>query len=273
MISWDSFDLQHQLFQFASMTALPLEDEKERQRTQHSANSSDTNVIPVTEPESGCQMIDIPEKAASGGIDPDDDGYPQGLRLFCIVVALGMSIFLVALDMVRFTICHRGACLLIIEKTIVATAIPKITDQFHSLDDVSWYGSAFLMTTGGFQSTWGKAYKYFPVKISFLVSVFLFELGSLVCGVAPNSVALIVGRAIAGIGAAGIGGGVFIIIAFIASPKRRPVFTGIVGMSYGIASVVGPLVGGAFADQVTWRWCKNFYYPALQRLLPAADCY
>lgn len=113
----------------------------------------------------------------------------------------------------------------------MATAIPKITDQFHSLNDASWYGSAFFMTTGGFQSTWGKVYKFFPLKISFLLAVFIFELGSLICGVAPNSVALIVGRAIAGIGAAGIGSGAFIIIAFIASPKRRPLFTGIIGMS------------------------------------------
>lgn len=140
-------------------------------------------------------------------------------------------------------------------QTIIATAVPKITDDFHSLEDIAWYGSAFFVTSGGFQSSWGKAFKYFSLKVTYLTAIFVFELGSLICGVAPTSTALVVGRAIAGIGAAGVSSGTYILIAFAARPERRPVLVGIFGLCFGTASVVGPLVGGAFTDYVSWRWC------------------
>ncbi|KAJ7499726.1 DHA14-like major facilitator [Mycena latifolia] len=170
--------------------------------------------------------------------------YPEGLKLGLISLALCLSVFLVALD-----------------NTILATAIPKITDQFQSLDDVAWYGSAYLLTTAAFQLLFGRLYSFLSLKWVYITAISIFELGSLICGVAPNSNALIVGRAIAGLGSSGIFSGALIIVAHSVPLVKRPMFTGLIGAMYGIASVAGPLMGGAFTDKVSWRWCFYINLP------------
>ncbi|CAK5276202.1 unnamed protein product [Mycena citricolor] len=176
--------------------------------------------------------------------DREDVEYPRGMKLALIVLALCLSVFLVALD-----------------NTIIATAIPKITDQFNSLADVGWYGSAYLLTTSAFQLLFGRFYSILSLKWVYVAAIVIFELGSLICGVAQNSTTLIVGRAIAGLGSSGIFSGALIIIANSAPLERRPMFSGIIGSMYGMASVAGPLLGGAFTDKVTWRWCFYINLP------------
>lgn len=114
---------------------------------------------------------------------------------------------------------------------------------------------AYLLTTASFQLLFGKFYTFFSIKWVYLVAIAIFELGSLICGVAPTSTALIVGRAVAGVGSAGIFSGALIIVAYSVPLAKRPMYTGFIGAMYGIASVAGPLLGGVFTDKATWRWC------------------
>ncbi|KAL9635997.1 MAG: hypothetical protein Q9164_003115 [Protoblastenia rupestris] len=150
---------------------------------------------------------------------------PMGPRLFLIVGSLMLAVFCMALD-----------------NTIIAVAIPQITDDFRNLNDVGWYASSYLLTGCSFQLLFGKFYALYSVKWVLLIALFIFEVGSLICGVAPSSTVLIVGRAVAGLGSAGIFTGAFVTIAHTVELEKRPAFIGMIGGVYGVASVAGPLV-------------------------------
>lgn len=156
--------------------------------------------------------------------------YPTSFRLICIVFSLALAVFLYGLD-----------------QTIIATAIPKITDNFNSLGDVGWYVAAYLFTSSAFQLLFGKMFTIFSIKIVYLCAVAIFELGSLICATAPNSGAFIAGRAIAGVGAAGLYSGAVIILARSAPLETRPRYIGMLGAAMGVAAIAGPFVGGVFS--------------------------
>lgn len=163
-------------------------------KTDHDAEKTD---IDAENTDYEAEKTDVERDSSSGNavaVLPEDtlspDDYPKGLQFFFILIALILSIFMVALDLVCVLAflyslsSDTGVQVLIylILQTIVATAIPKITDQFHSVSEIGWYGSSFFLTVASFTSPWGKLFKYFTLKWTYLLAVFIFELGSLICG-------------------------------------------------------------------------------------------
>lgn len=192
-----------------------------------------------------------PTPPSNNGPDPAEAHYnPRSPAFWLVIASAYMSFFLVALD-----------------RTIIATAIPSITNKFNSIEDIGWYGSSYMLTCAIFNPLFGKMYQLYDTKWTFLVSTVIFELGSALCGAAPSSAArksyleqqvdehiansffsVIVGRAISGIGAAGIGCGAVMISILIIPLRKRPIYTSFFGVAFGISSVVGPLIGGSFTD-------------------------
>ncbi|KAI0441960.1 major facilitator superfamily domain-containing protein [Xylaria telfairii] len=171
---------------------------------------------------------------------PDQPPLPQGARLVLIVFFACLVLLLQALD-----------------TTIVSTAIPAISNEFHRTQDVGWYGSAYFLGMCTFQIFWGRLFTFYDLKKVYIAAIVIFEIGSAICGAAPNSPAFIVGRAVAGVGAGGIFSGSFLTVALSVPLVRRPIYSSYLAAVYGIASVLGPLIGGAFTSRVTWRW--SFY--------------
>ncbi|OTB09651.1 hypothetical protein M426DRAFT_50588 [Hypoxylon sp. CI-4A] len=183
--------------------------------------------------------------AAAATVTNGDEGeYPSMWKLVPLSIALCMAMLIVSLD-----------------STILATAIPRITNDFNSLDDVAWYGSSYLFAACALQLVFGKFYAMYPVKWVFLAGIIIFEVGSLVAAVAPSSGVLIGGRTLTGVGASSIFAGAIIILATAVPLRQRPLYTGVLSSMHAVASVAGPLLGGAFTDHVTWRWCFYINLP------------
>ncbi|KAJ6087930.1 hypothetical protein N7467_006844 [Penicillium canescens] len=202
---------------------------------------------PKEEPKENVPKEDSDKEVATeakGETETPDEEYPSAWKLTLITIGLCFCVFCVSLD-----------------NTIIATAIPKITDEFNSLEDVGWYGSSYLLTTCAVTLTFGKLYTFYSIKWIYLTALVIFEIGSLVCATTPTSVGLICGRAVSGLGAAGLFSGSILIISKTVPLVKRPMYTSLIGSMAGIANVAGPLMGGAFTDHLTWRWCFYINLP------------
>ena len=142
-------------------------------------------------------ISDAAKAVQDGPTNPheDDSQYPGLKKTIPIMLSLYLAVFLVTLD-----------------RLIISTAIPKITDEFHDVGEVGWFASSYLLTQAAFQLLMGRLSTFYSPKWVFLASILIFEIGSTICGAAPNSTAFIIGRAVAGLGSAGIFSGAIVII-------------------------------------------------------------
>ncbi|KAF8935242.1 hypothetical protein BGZ47_010004 [Haplosporangium gracile] len=155
-----------------------------------------------------------------------------------LFIGLAMATFLASLD-----------------GTIIATALPRIASDFKAQNQMSWVATAYLLTYNAFQPLYGKFSDIFGRKIMILFACLTFMVGSAGAGGAKTMTMLIVFRAIQGLGGSGLLSIVLIIISDIFVLEERAKYQSVIWSVFGISSVVGPLLGGVFVEQVTWRWC------------------
>ena len=193
---------------------------------------STQSALPIQPP--GVQCADTEAEHEEKRLDDPKpevkDRQIRGIRWLAICVALYASCILYGLD-----------------TTIVADVQGSVIERFGHVEQLAWVGTGFPLGSVCAVLPLGNLYNAFNIKWVFFTTMVLFEVGSAICGAAPNMSTLIVGRVIAGVGGSGIYLGSLNYFLAMAAPEERSFYMALIGSCWGVGAILGPVIGGAFA--------------------------